>query len=594
MAFLVSPGVQIQEKDLSNVVPAVASSIGACAGPFKWGPSGVAVIVSSENDLVTNFGKPDASVAVPFLTAASFLKYGNTLKVTRAVNSSSYNALASYPVSVSGTSIATGSGTAVQITNSDVFANASFSTSTSFISRYPGALGNGLWVTVFGSTSNNATTASDAVIAVGSTPGGGFDYKPTTTDEIHVLIQDDGSISGTAGTVLERWQGLSLYTDSKRVDGTNNYYKDYINRNSAYVWVNTLKTAWTAYGSTADVTTAAGGITGIGSNNGITFDLGTGSSQSVGADGTITSGDVSTALSNVFADAATIDVNLLFACDPSAVSGAGATTFSAAEHTVQTIVSARKDAIGFISAPLNIWQQTLNSSKLTAVLNKFLDSSATRDPYSVFDSTPLYVYNKYQDNYVWIPACGHMAGLCANTDTVADAWFSPAGYNRGNLKGVTKLGYNADQAGRDALYQISVNPIVSFPGQGILLFGDKTAQSKPSAFDRINVRRLFIILEKAIATAAKYQLFELNDQFTQAMFRNMTEPFLRDVQGRRGITDFLVVCDSTNNTPNVVDSNQFVADIYIKPARSINFITLNFIATRTGVSFSEIAGASNA
>jgi phage tail sheath protein FI len=243
---------------------------------------------------------------------------------------------------------------------------------------------------------------------------------------------------------------------------------------------------------------------------------------------------------------------------------------------------------------VNIWQQTSNFAKQTAILAKFNDQTATHDSYSVFDSTPLYVYNKYQDNYVWIPACGHMAGLCANTDTVADAWFSPAGYNRGNLKGVTKLAYNADQAGRDALYQASINPIVSFPGQGILLFGDKTAQSKPSAFDRINVRRLFIVLEKAISTAAKYQLFELNDQFTQAMFRNMTEPFLRDIQGRRGITDFLVVCDSTNNTPGVVDANQFVADIYIKPARSINFITLNFIATRTGVSFSEIAGASNA
>jgi phage tail sheath protein FI len=187
-----------------------------------------------------------------------------------------------------------------------------------------------------------------------------------------------------------------------------------------------------------------------------------------------------------------------------------------------------------------------------------------------------------------------MAGLCANADQVADAWWSPAGYNRGNLKGVTKLAFNPDQSSRDTLYKANINPIVSFPGQGILLFGDKTAQTKPSAFDRINVRRLFIVLEKAIATAAKYQLFEFNDQFTQAMFRNMVEPYLRDIKGRRGITDFLVVCDSTNNTGQVVDSNQFVADIYIKPARSINFITLNFIATRTGVSFSEVAGSSNA
>ena len=187
-----------------------------------------------------------------------------------------------------------------------------------------------------------------------------------------------------------------------------------------------------------------------------------------------------------------------------------------------------------------------------------------------------------------------MAGLCARTDDTNDPWFSPAGFNRGQLLGVTKVKYNPKQADRDLLYKARVNPIVSFPGEGIVLFGDKTAQTKASAFDRINVRRLFIVLEKAISTAAKYQLFELNDEFTRAMFRNMVEPFLRDVKGRRGITDFLVVCDETNNTAQVIDTNRFVADIYIKPARSINFITLNFIATRTGVEFNEIAGASAA
>lgn len=206
------------------------------------------------------------------------------------------------------------------------------------------------------------------------------------------------------------------------------------------------------------------------------------------------------------------------------------------------------------------------------------------------DSTPVYVYNKYTDTYVWISACGHMAGLCANADRVADAWFSPAGYNRGSLLGVTKLAYNADQTSRDDICKLGVNPIVSFPGQGIILYGDKTLQRKPSAFDRINVRRLFITLEKAIATAAKFQLFEQNDDFTRSSFRNAIEPFLRDVQGRRGITDFRVVCDSTNNTGEVIDNNNFVADIYIKPTRSINYITLNFIATRTGVEFKEIVG----
>jgi len=214
----------------------------------------------------------------------------------------------------------------------------------------------------------------------------------------------------------------------------------------------------------------------------------------------------------------------------------------------------------------------------------------TSTSYAVLDSGAVYTYNKYADKYLYIPACGHVAGLCANTDDVAEPWFSPAGYNRGQLLGITKLAYNPKQADRDELYKSRINPIASFPGQGTVLFGDKTAQSKPSAFDRINVRRLFIVLEKAIATAAKYQLFELNDEFTRSMFRNMTEPFLRDIKGRRGVTDFLVVCDETNNTGQVIDSNRFVADIYIKPARSINFITLNFIATRTGVEFSEIVG----
>ncbi len=183
-----------------------------------------------------------------------------------------------------------------------------------------------------------------------------------------------------------------------------------------------------------------------------------------------------------------------------------------------------------------------------------------------------------------------MAGLSANADSVADAWFSPAGMTRGNVRNVTKLAFNPTQANRDDLYKQGVNPIVAFPGQGTMLWGDKTLQTKASAFDRINVRRLFITLEKAISKASKAQLFEFNDEFTRAQFRNMVEPFLRDIKGRRGVTDFKVVCDETNNTGDIIDTNRFVADIYIKPARSINFITLNFIATRTGVEFSEIAG----
>jgi phage tail sheath protein FI len=250
------------------------------------------------------------------------------------------------------------------------------------------------------------------------------------------------------------------------------------------------------------------------------------------------------------------------------------------------IAAARKDCVAFVSPAIT---DTVGSSTPTDDVKTFADQ-LTSTSYGVIDSTALKVYDKYNDTYRWIGASGHMAGLCANTDNVADAWFSPAGFTRGQLLGVTKIAFNPKQADRDTLYKARINPIVAFPGQGIVLYGDKTAQAKPSAFDRINVRRLFIVLEKAVATAAKFQLFEFNDEFTRAMFRNMVEPFLRDVKGRRGITDFAVVCDETNNTGDIIDTNQFVADIYIKPARSINFITLNFIATRTGVEFSEIIG----
>jgi hypothetical protein len=697
MAFLLSPGVQVNEKDLTNVVPAVATSIGATAGAFKWGPADTAITVANEGALLTSFGKPDATFAVSFLTAASFLNYGNTLKVARSVGATTYNAYATYPatttsttftasstvasggtivtasastiiqqqlqvgsilsatglststttitsISFSTTSLATitftpattasiattisftatnlatviwgGAGTTtstgtIRIKNPDQF-NAAYPVATSvvtpFVARFPGKLGNSLFVTVVNS-STNGTIATDATGAgvpgssyvVNSTStitlGAGFDYKPTTADEIHILVQDDalGTITGTPYTVLERWQGLSLYSNSKRIDGTGNYYFDYVNRNSSWIYTLGLQTPLAAWGYNAiDGLTSGMAITGGTANPALVFDMGYGPANSVGTDTLPTTGEVSSTLDTVFMDAATIDINLLFACDPDCAtngSGSGYGSLSTAEQKVQSIANTRKDTVGFISAPVQIWALSASSNKYSAVTAKFKDQSASRDSYSVFDTGPLYVYNKYQDSYVWIPACGHMAGLCANTDNVADAWFSPAGYNRGNLKNVTKLGYNPNQTDRDGLYQASINPIVSFPGQGILLFGDKTAQSKPSAFDRINVRRLFIVLEKAIATAAKYQLFELNDRFTQSMFRNMTEPFLRDIAGRRGITDFLVVCDGTNNTPEVVDTNRFVADIYIKPARSINFITLNFIATRTGVSFSEVAGA---
>jgi phage tail sheath protein FI len=251
------------------------------------------------------------------------------------------------------------------------------------------------------------------------------------------------------------------------------------------------------------------------------------------------------------------------------------------------LVNERKDCIGFLSAPLSLWRNSNDDLKKDS-LREHKANLSNPTSYVIFDSSPVYVYNKYSDRFEWIPACGHMAGLCAYTDEIADAWFSPAGLNRGQLRGITKIAYNPKQVDRDELYNDNINPIVNMPGNGIVLWGDKTGQRKASAFDRINVRRLFIVLQRTCRDAAKFQLFELNDEFTRNSFINIVEPYLREVKGRRGITDFKIVCNEKNNTAQIIDSNQFVADIYIKPARSINYITLNFIATRTGVSFAEI------
>jgi phage tail sheath protein FI len=258
-----------------------------------------------------------------------------------------------------------------------------------------------------------------------------------------------------------------------------------------------------------------------------------------------------------------------------------------ANYIIDNICEVRKDCVAFISPTKNDVVNNVGG-ELDAVLAFKNDIRSTS--YAMVDSGYKYMYDKYNDVYRWVPINGDIAGLCVRTDSTNDPWWSPAGFNRGNLKNVIKLAYNPSKAHRDQLYKAGVNPVVAFPGQGIVLFGDKTALNKPSAFDRINVRRLFIVLEKAIATAAKFTLFEFNDEFTRAQFRNLVIPYLRDVKGRRGITDFLVVCDGTNNTAEVIDRNEFVGDIYIKPARSINFIQLNFVAVRTGVAFSEIVG----
>ena len=556
MAFQVSPGVQVREIDLTNVIPAVSTSIGGFAGEFNWGPAEEIRLVSSEKQLAKVFGTPSSSNSIYFLTAASFLQYGNALKVVRAVHNDAKNAAA---------------GTALRIKNRDDYDSATLSSAGSFVARYPGTLGNSITVSVLQA---DVDTFSDwnYKLQFDGAPGTS-DYaaaRSASNDEMHIIVVDtDGTITGTPNTVLERFAYVSQASDAKAADGASNYYVDVINDTSNYVYfgghATEMVNAGTATSATSDYSTDATTVADVPLTGGV-----------IG--GAVTTGNLQAAY-DLFEDAETVDINLLFG----APDADGADTMA---NDLIAIAAERKDIIAFVSPPI---ADSVGTTQAATNVEGWA-STVTASSYGFIDSTALKVYDKYNDTYTWIGAAGHMAGLCASTDDVADPWFSPAGFTRGQILGITKIAFNPKKLERDTLYKARINPIVAFPGQGTVLYGDKTAQAKPSAFDRINVRRLFIVLEKAIATAAKYQLFELNDEFTRAMFRNMVEPFLRDVKGRRGITDFAVICDETNNTGDIIDTNQFVADIYIKPARSINFITLNFIATRTGVEFSEIVG----
>ena len=584
MSFQVSPGVRVREIDLTNVVPAVSSSIACFVGAFSWGPMGTPTQVTSENNLAETFGTPNTTNNTSYFTAAAFLQYGNDLRVVRA-STGALNA------------VATGSAVKIGSVNNYNQSYASGQASVGpWAAKWPGTLGNSLKVSVCTST-GFATWAY----------AGEFDAAPGTSpmatrlgvtgalDEMHiVVIDEDGSWTGTANTVLERFAFVSQAADAKNDNGTTNFYKDVVNGASEYVWWMDHDTGLTDCGISLAAQTSSKVFDGDG---GTAID----SSLAGGTDDdAYTAGEIQSGFDTV-QDASTYDVNILIA-PPLAegLTGSGSDAVAIANDMI-AICEARKDAVAVISPPIGFTNNPGAQSAVTTVaggtaattrpaLVKAFAEYLTSSSYAMLDSTAVRVYDKYNDAFIDIPSSGHVAGLLANTDSVADAWFSPAGFNRGQLLGVTRVNFNPKQAERDTLYKARVNPIVAFPGEGVVLFGDKTLLAKPSAFDRINVRRLFIVLEKAISTAAKFQLFEFNDEFTRAQFRNLVEPFLREVKGRRGITDFKVICDETNNTGQVIDANNFVADIYIKPARSINFMTLNFIATRTGVEFSEIAG----
>jgi len=668
MGFQVSPGVQVNEIDLTNVVPAVATSIGATAGAFQKGPVSSPVLITSEEELLRIFGKPQntSNQFESWFTVANFLAYTDACYVTRA-ESAITNA---------------GATGGVLIRDDDHYEN-SFNTGQGSVgewaARTAGTHGNSLGVSICATATayqqtlgaNNQVNQAD--VAVGDTsiqvdnadasgyafnvgdlisfytdsayttpadnyreyevtavdtsgdlltirlkddPNGAglqtaiaddayilrrwkfydlFNGAPGTSawatangrgtgDELHVVVYDTtGDITGydndVAGqrtsSVIETFANTSKNPSAKSPQGDSIYYRDVIFRGSSYVYWMDHNTSGTNWGT--DTTSA---YTAVDTPTLTTLSGGT-------DDYAVTAGEMQTAFEK-YLDSDNIDVNLVLGGSSSLTtdSAAGQDTFVT---MLTNVVETRRDCVGFVSpyrsATVGVTDSNTQTDNVTEAFDLCPSSS-----YMVFDSGYKYMYDKYNDVYRFVPMNGDTAGLCAYTDRVADPWFSPGGLNRGNVRNAIKLSYNPSKANRDFLYRARVNPVVNFPGQGVVLFGDKTALSKPSAFDRINVRRLFLVLEKAIATASKFQLFEFNDEFTRAQFRNLIEPFLRDVQGRRGITDFLVKCDATNNTGEVIDRNEFVADIFVKPARSINFITLNFIATRTGVAFSEVGG----
>jgi hypothetical protein len=639
MPFQVSPNVLVQERDVSLFVPQIANTAGAFVGNFAWGPCEEFTLIDSEQSLFNVYGRPNDNNFKFWFTAANFLSYGNNLSVNRIADGSARNASGggTAPLVRNDDNYDGALGyTAPTLTN------------TEYIARFPGTLGNSLKVSVcdynsysFSAQVSSITTTGAAVAALTRpVPKGswlefavnGINYRWQTTDdassgatslvfnnitgistsvtgvangnvlwefwdqvesrpsnsrfalsknsasssatiydELHVVVVDeDGAITGTAGTVLERFVGLSKASDAVSTDGAGNYYRNRINEDSNWIRFGShvsgglLSTAAVAWGSTMPAASTSFTLMASVQTR----------SLSGGVDVTATDGLLQTEYAKL-ANAELYEISLL------PVVGVNADN-ATARFVLDNVVDARRDCVMF-TGPTS--QNLTNSTAVVNDRNTYFNKDST---YAVYDSGWKYQYDRYNDVYRWMPLAGDIAGLCARTDQVAEAWFSPGGYTRGQIKNVVKLNWTPSKAERDVLYRNQINPVITQPGLGTLLFGDKTCTSKPSAFDRINVRRLFIILEKTIATAAKFQLFEFNDGFTRSQFRALVEPFLRDVQGRRGIIDFRVVCDDTNNTAEVIDRNEFVADIYVKPARSINFITLNFVATRSGISFEEI------
>ena len=537
-----------------------------------------------------------ATVATSTITKINITNGGSGYTATPTVAITAYNTGSiGAVVAPSGVTAVLSSNSGVKIKNSqDYLANFrdyQQSVYGMFAAKYPGAMGNGLQVilvdnAVYTWATNNSSDPTARLI-LASFPGAPgtssqADVKGIVNDEVHVLILDNtrGTWTGTPSSVLEKYTFLSKIKGIVRADGTNVYFRDAINSDSKYLWVlNTPSSVQINDPQNADWNQQIDSIA-TGTNLRDLKSTAQVLSLSGGVDDfAATDGQVQAAFLQ-FINSDLYDISLV---------PCGDVSLTTANVIIGDLAEVRRDCVVFVS-PRDSDGPIIASGDTGVQAIRDFKSNLMNSSYAVLDSGWKYQYDRYNDVYRWIPLNADVAGLCARTDYTADPWFSPGGFTRGQIKNVVKLAFNPGQTERDNLYKEGVNPVVTFPGQGTVLFGDKTFTSKPSAFDRINVRRLFIVLEKAVATAAKYQLFEFNDDFTRAQFRNLVEPFLRNVQGRRGIIDFRVKCDATNNSGEVIDRNEFVASIFIKPNRSINFITLNFVAARSSVSFDEIGG----
>jgi len=570
-----SPAVVVKEIDLTGGVPNVQSTTGAYVGNFRWGPVEERVLISNEAELADTFGTPDTNNNrnIDFVSASQFLRYSNSLQVVRNIDSTAKNA--NFTDGQNHNSVLD----APTVKNKTAFDNqlSSLDSDTHvFISRFPGDLGNSIRVSLWDSSSITGWTyASEFDAAPGTSTFAS--NNSATNDEMHVVVVDNlGDITGTAGTILERYPFVSKVTDAKNTDGSTNYVKDIINEASEYIYMVDFDSDFQAVSAGTAVSNLNYARTIRTATN---YDFGGGVNS-----GTLTTSEVLAGF-DLFEDKDTVEVDFLIA--PSMITTTDQTTV--VNDLVSTASSTRKDCIAIASPArddiVNLTSASSITTNIVETANTFTKSS-----YLVTDGNFLKVYDKFNDQYIQIPAASSTAGIMAATDRNAAPWFSPAGGRRGQYLGVTAIDYTPTKAQRDTLYKAGVNPIANIPGQGIILFGDKTNLGRPSAFDRINVRRLFLVLERAIGRAAENVLFEFNDEFTRAEFVNIVEPVLREVKGRRGITDFRVVCDETNNTAAVVDRNEFIASIFIKPARSINYVTLNFVAVRSGVDFEEVVG----